>query len=78
MRGDIGGMAKGIFGLGKKVMSGNKAEKVARATRTSPADAIQWSGCKDSQTSADAVEAGSATGFVLRSIFYPCHRTLRM
>ncbi|KAG0149023.1 hypothetical protein CROQUDRAFT_654106 [Cronartium quercuum f. sp. fusiforme G11] len=62
MRGDLGGMAKGLMGLGKKVMSGNKAEKVARATRTSPADAIQWSGCKDSQTSADAVEAGSATG----------------
>ncbi|KAH8976545.1 hypothetical protein EDB86DRAFT_3024953, partial [Lactarius hatsudake] len=34
----------------------------ARQTRTSPADAISWSGCKDSQTSADAVEAGSATG----------------
>ncbi|KAI9621422.1 hypothetical protein H4Q26_015723 [Puccinia striiformis f. sp. tritici PST-130] len=47
MRGDLGGVAKGLMGL---------------ATRTSPADAIQWSGCKDSQTSADAVEAGSATG----------------
>ncbi|CAH7686615.1 caspase domain-containing protein [Phakopsora pachyrhizi] len=62
MRGDIGGMAKGLLGLGKKVMSGNKADQVSKATRTSPADAIQWSGCKDSQTSADAVEAGSATG----------------
>lgn len=65
MRGDLGGVAKGLLGLGKKVMMGNKADKIAKATRTSPADAIQWSGCKDSQTSADAVEAGSATGFVL-------------
>ncbi|KAH9469020.1 hypothetical protein Pst134EA_009542 [Puccinia striiformis f. sp. tritici] len=62
MRGDLGGVAKGLMGLGKKVMSGNKADKISKATRTSPADAIQWSGCKDSQTSADAVEAGSATG----------------
>ncbi|KNZ62290.1 hypothetical protein VP01_128g2 [Puccinia sorghi] len=62
MRGDLGGVAKGLLGLGKKVMMGNKADKIAKATRTSPADAIQWSGCKDSQTSADAVEAGSATG----------------
>ncbi|KAA1070101.1 Ca(2+)-dependent cysteine protease [Puccinia graminis f. sp. tritici] len=62
MRGDLGGVAKGLMGLGKKVISGNKADKISKATRTSPADAIQWSGCKDSQTSADAVEAGSATG----------------
>lgn len=62
MRGDLGGVARGLMGLGKKVMAGNKAERISKATRTSPADAIQWSGCKDSQTSADAVEAGSATG----------------
>jgi hypothetical protein len=57
------------MGLGKKVMAGNKAERISKATRTSPADAIQWSGCKDSQTSADAVEAGSATGCVFSPLF---------
>ncbi|MBW0502952.1 hypothetical protein O181_042667 [Austropuccinia psidii MF-1] len=62
MRGDMMGMAKGLMGLGKKVIAGNKADGTAKKVRTSPADAIQWSGCKDSQTSADAVEAGSATG----------------
>ncbi|KAI5116475.1 hypothetical protein M0805_003504 [Coniferiporia weirii] len=30
--------------------------------KTSPADVISWSGCKDSQTSADTYEAGKATG----------------
>ncbi|CAJ0887440.1 17300_t:CDS:2, partial [Entrophospora sp. SA101] len=31
-------------------------------TRASPADVIMFSGCKDEQTSADAHEAGQATG----------------
>jgi hypothetical protein len=72
MRGDLGGVAKGLMGLGKKVISGNKADKISKATRTSPADAIQWSGCKDSQTSADAVEAGSATGYVFLRAHMSC------
>lgn len=61
--------------------SNSRAEKKARATKTSPADVvsqsftqllpvltiwnamqISWSGCKDSQTSADTVEAGQSTG----------------
>jgi len=37
------------------------AEK-AKQANTSPADVISWSGCKDTQTSADAVESGEATG----------------
>lgn len=60
---------------------GQRADKKARATKTSPADVvsvqysivgacqltmlplkISWSGCKDSQTSADTVEAGQSTG----------------
>ncbi|KAJ8072451.1 Ca(2+)-dependent cysteine protease [Marasmius tenuissimus] len=52
--------AKGLF----KAATGQsqKAQKKARETKTSPADCISWSGCKDSQTSADTVEAGTATG----------------
>ncbi|KAF8206388.1 caspase domain-containing protein [Mycena galopus ATCC 62051] len=62
-RGDIGGALKSAMGLVKTATgSGKRAEEYARATRTSPADAISWSGCKDSQTSADADEAGKATG----------------
>ncbi|CAE6443405.1 unnamed protein product [Rhizoctonia solani] len=62
-RGDMGGVFKGIGGLLKTATGGQKkAEEYARQTRTSPADVISWSGCKDSQTSADTVEAGEATG----------------
>lgn len=62
-RGDMGGVFSSITGL-VKTATGNqqKAERYARATRTSPADCISWSGCKDSQTSADTQEAGRATG----------------
>ncbi|KDR73066.1 hypothetical protein GALMADRAFT_252495 [Galerina marginata CBS 339.88] len=62
-RGDMGGVFKSAMGL-VKTATGNtqKAEKLTKATRTSPADVISWSGCKDSQTSADTQEAGNATG----------------
>jgi metacaspase-1 len=42
--------------LFRRVMSGGQATERARRTKTSPADAIQFSGCKDNQTSADAME----------------------
>ncbi|KII89041.1 hypothetical protein PLICRDRAFT_124266 [Plicaturopsis crispa FD-325 SS-3] len=62
-RGDMGGVFKSVTGLAKMATgSGQKAEQVARRTKTSPADCISFSGCKDSQTSADANEAGKATG----------------
>ncbi|KAI0311960.1 peptidase C14, caspase domain-containing protein [Amylostereum chailletii] len=51
----VGGLLTGYIGA-------RRAEERARRTKTSPADVISWSGCKDSQTSADAVEAGAATG----------------
>ncbi|KAJ6531831.1 peptidase C14, caspase domain-containing protein [Mycena capillaripes] len=61
--GNMSGVLKAGMGLVKTATgSGQKADKYARATRTSPADVISWSGCKDSQTSADATEAGQATG----------------
>lgn len=51
------------MGIGKKVMNQNSgALEKTRQTKTSPADVISWSGCKDSQTSADTQEAGRATG----------------
>ncbi|KAI0070425.1 hypothetical protein K474DRAFT_1670108 [Panus rudis PR-1116 ss-1] len=62
-RGDMSGVMTSVTGL-FKAATGNtqKADKIAKRTKTSPADVISWSGCKDSQTSADTVEAGSATG----------------
>ncbi|KAK8861765.1 metacaspase-1 [Kwoniella newhampshirensis] len=63
LRGDTGGMLKGIMGIGKNIMNQNSgAREKTQQTKTSPADVIMWSGCKDSQTSADTQEAGRATG----------------
>ncbi|KAI0784526.1 caspase domain-containing protein [Abortiporus biennis] len=62
-RGDMGGVFQSVTGIIKTASgSSSKAEKKTRATKTSPADVISWSGCKDKQTSADAFEAGQSTG----------------
>ncbi|KAJ8072460.1 Ca(2+)-dependent cysteine protease [Marasmius tenuissimus] len=62
-RGDMGGVFSSAVGLFKTATGqSQKAQEISRATKTSPADCISWSGCKDSQTSADTVEAGQATG----------------
>ncbi|KAF8071909.1 peptidase C14, caspase domain-containing protein, partial [Lyophyllum atratum] len=62
-RGDMGGVFKSAMGLVKTATGSNqRADKITKATKTSPADVISWSGCKDSQTSADASENGEATG----------------
>ncbi|PAV16416.1 peptidase C14 [Pyrrhoderma noxium] len=60
---DMSGLFQGAKSL-FNVATGNtkKAEELTRRTKTSPADVISWAGCKDSQTSADTVEAGRATG----------------
>ncbi|WWC85991.1 metacaspase-1 [Kwoniella dendrophila CBS 6074] len=63
LKGDTGGMISGLMGIGKKMVNQNSdARKRTEQTKTSPADVIMWSGCKDSQTSADTQEAGKATG----------------
>jgi hypothetical protein len=63
MKGDLGGVFSSVMGVGKKIMNQNSgAAEKAKQANTSPADVISWSGCKDTQTSADAVESGEATG----------------
>lgn len=60
---DMGGLMRGVSSLFKTVSGGSqKATQRARAVKTSPADCISFSGCKDSQTSADTQAAGRATG----------------
>ena len=61
-RGDVGGMVRGLFNTVKSTTLNTRAGKYTRETRSSGADVIMLSGCKDCQTSADAVEAGKATG----------------
>ena len=49
--GDVGGMMSGVMSLGKNLMNSNSgARERTKQTKTSPADVIMWSGCKDSQT----------------------------
>ncbi|KAK0185779.1 caspase domain-containing protein [Armillaria mellea] len=65
VRGDERGAFESAIGVFKSFMGNGQAEEAnqyAQQTRTSPADVISWSGCKDSQTSADTQEAGRATG----------------
>ncbi|CAN6633076.1 metacaspase-1 [Trichomonascus vanleenenianus] len=61
-RGDLGTAVSSVTGFLRKATSGRSAEEKTRRTKTSPADVIMLSGCKDSQTSADSVNAGTATG----------------
>ncbi|KAL8291866.1 hypothetical protein RQP46_002124 [Phenoliferia psychrophenolica] len=63
MRGDVGGALSSLMSFGKKAMgSGGSNQQQVRAAKMSNADCISWSGCKDTQTSADTSEAGKATG----------------
>ncbi|CCX33246.1 Similar to Metacaspase-1A; acc. no. B0XPP3 [Pyronema omphalodes CBS 100304] len=61
-KGDLNGVAASAMSIAKRLTTGRSAEEKAMRTKTSPADVIQWSGSKDSQTSADATEGGQATG----------------
>ncbi|WVQ71366.1 hypothetical protein IAR50_000895 [Cryptococcus sp. DSM 104548] len=62
LRGEPGGIMKSLFGAAKSAFAANKADEQTKKTKTSPADVVMWSGCKDDQTSADTEEAGKATG----------------
>ncbi|KAG0225732.1 Ca(2+)-dependent cysteine protease [Actinomortierella wolfii] len=57
LRGDLGGVMNSLGGIGKKLSNPNSKQKQIRE-KSSPADVIMFSGCKDTQTSADAHEQG--------------------
>jgi hypothetical protein len=58
--------------IGKTVMGSNSnADELTKKTRTSPADVIMWSGCKDSQTV-------SLLPFERRELLYLRHRIFRV
>lgn len=59
---DLGGMFSSLAVTAKKVIDGEQAQEVSRKTRSSEADCISWSGCRDDETSADSQENGEATG----------------
>ncbi|GMM34807.1 Ca(2+)-dependent cysteine protease [Saccharomycopsis crataegensis] len=64
MSGDTVSAITKAFGAVGTFMQGdnNSAIEKTKKTKTSPADVIMLSGCKDDQTSADASEGGQATG----------------
>ncbi|OCH83974.1 hypothetical protein OBBRIDRAFT_799471 [Obba rivulosa] len=77
-RGDVAGAFGSVRGLLKSVSGGGSsgARSQVRQTKTSPADVISFSGCKDSQTSADTFENGQATG-AMSYAFITCLRQNR-
>lgn len=50
MMGNTDGLFKGLFGAAKGAFEANAAHTKTKKNNTSPADVIQWAGCKDSQT----------------------------
>lgn len=63
--GDASRAISSVMSLGSRMMSGGlgggRAAQV-KQQKSSPADVVMFSGCKDSQTSADAYENGRSTG----------------
>ncbi|RIA97433.1 caspase domain-containing protein [Glomus cerebriforme] len=62
IKGDKGSALNTIKDLKNAATEHQKLRRKNIETRGSPADVIMFSGCKDAQTSADAQEAGEATG----------------
>ncbi|KAI9478233.1 MAG: caspase domain-containing protein [Benjaminiella poitrasii] len=73
VQGDKDGALSSIMSLGKQLMEIRNISNQARRKNFSQADVIMFSGCKDDQTSADANEAGRATG----AMSYAFTKTLR-
>ncbi|ORX39623.1 caspase domain-domain-containing protein [Kockovaella imperatae] len=62
LTGNTGNLFSGLFRAAQEAFENHQSQEMTVKTKTSPADVIQWAGCKDSQTSADTQEAGKATG----------------
>ncbi|CAE7071924.1 unnamed protein product [Rhizoctonia solani] len=58
----ICGMMRNMGSFIKSTAGQRTVHDYARQMRSSPADVISWSACKDSEIAADTVEAGAATG----------------
>ncbi|KAI9304648.1 peptidase C14, caspase domain-containing protein [Cunninghamella echinulata] len=71
--GNVGGALSSLMSTGKKVAGGKKADAKMKQFKGSEADVIMFSGCKDDQTSADAIIASNATG----AMSYAITTTLR-
>ncbi|CAG8527003.1 2811_t:CDS:2 [Acaulospora morrowiae] len=62
LQGDTQGIKDSMKSLVTGAFSGQKIRRKALETKSSPADVVMFSGCKDEQTSADANEGGASSG----------------
>ncbi|ORX49150.1 peptidase C14 [Hesseltinella vesiculosa] len=60
--GDKNKAISSLMSMGKQIYQTKRTEMSNRENKSSDADVVMFSGCKDDQTSADASEAGKATG----------------
>lgn len=60
--GNKSGALSSMLSLGKNLMSRKSVDERVKKFKSSEADVITFSGCKDNQTSADAMENGKSTG----------------
>jgi len=60
--GDIQGVVSAMDGMMRTSSAAKRAQQLTSTQRTSSADVISWSGCKDSEKSWDIVQSGEATG----------------
>ncbi|CAO3589967.1 unnamed protein product [Absidia cylindrospora] len=60
--GNVGGAISSLMSIGNKVITGKKADQRLKQFKGTEADVISFSGCRDDQTSADAVINSKATG----------------
>ncbi|KAG0787874.1 hypothetical protein G6F57_007780 [Rhizopus arrhizus] len=60
--GNRSGALSSVLSLGKNLMGKKSVDERVKKFKSSEADVIMFSGCKDNQTSADAMENGKSTG----------------
>ncbi|KAI8635947.1 peptidase C14, caspase domain-containing protein [Parasitella parasitica] len=60
--GNKSGALSSLMSLGKSIMSKKSVDERVKQFKSSESDIIMFSGCKDNQTSADAMENGASTG----------------
>ncbi|KAI7852495.1 peptidase C14, caspase domain-containing protein [Circinella umbellata] len=60
--GNISGALSSVMSIGTKLLNGKSVDDRVKQFKSSAADVVMFSGCKDEQTSADAFEAGRSTG----------------
>jgi hypothetical protein len=71
LTGNTAGMMTSLFGAAKGAFESNQAHEKTKKTRTSPADVVMWSGCKDSQTVCPPSFPPSSSMLFARPSFLP-------